>query len=125
MIGIVATDGTIAARLFHNALESRDITGIAPDSGFQKELMEAIYGEGGIKQVGEAAPDSLAERSMQRVAEHLIEKGAEGLIAGCTEVALGMKSVNLSVPLFDTLEILAKASAELAMTGKTILESSC
>ncbi len=51
-------------------------------------------------------------------AEHLIEKGAMGIIAGCTEIPLELKADDLPVPLFDPLNILAESAVEKALIKK-------
>jgi aspartate racemase len=45
-----------------------------------------------------------------KVANSLIKKGAQGIIAGCTEVPLAMGPEDLQVPFFDPLLILTRAA---------------
>jgi aspartate racemase len=45
----------------------------------------------------------------------LKEKGAEGMILGCTEIPLLIKQKDYDLPLFSTLEIHAEAIAEFAL----------
>lgn len=45
-------------------------------------------------------------------AEELVERGAEGIILGSTDLAFALKKEDLSVPLFDTNELHAKGVAE-------------
>ena len=45
----------------------------------------------------------------------LKEKGAEGVILGCTELGLLIRQSDVSVPLFDTTVIHAKRAAQIAM----------
>jgi len=44
----------------------------------------------------------------------LIERGAEGIIGGCTEVPLVIDQSDMEVPFFDSLNILALAAIRLA-----------
>jgi aspartate racemase len=44
----------------------------------------------------------------------LIKKGAEGIILGCTEIGLLVGQKDISVPVFDTMEIHAQAAVEAA-----------
>jgi aspartate racemase len=44
------------------------------------------------------------------VARTLINRGAEAVIAGCTEVPLVLKEEDIEVPLIEPLQILAEAS---------------
>ena len=43
--------------------------------------------------------------------------GAQGIVAGCTEIPLALEQQHLSVPYFDALTILARAAiAEAGLT---------
>lgn len=50
-----------------------------------------------------------------RVIEDLAARGAEGVILGCTEIGLLVTADDVSVPLFDTAEIHARAAAATAL----------
>jgi aspartate racemase len=45
----------------------------------------------------------------------LVERGAEGIVLGCTELPLLVKAEDIPVPSFDTMTIHAVAAAEKAM----------
>ncbi len=48
------------------------------------------------------------------VINSLINQGAEGIILGCTEIGLLVKQEDISVTVFDTMEIHATAAVEAA-----------
>ena len=48
------------------------------------------------------------------VSKRLEQKGAEAIILGCTELPLIVSQEDLSVPLLDTLQILAEATVKKA-----------
>jgi aspartate racemase len=52
-----------------------------------------------------------------RVARGLVERGAEGVILGCTEIGMLLADGDLGVPFFDTTAIHAGAAALLAVDG--------
>jgi aspartate racemase len=52
------------------------------------------------------------------VAEHLINNGAEIIIAGCTEIPLIIKSIDIEVPLISSTEVLAMRTIEFATNIK-------
>lgn len=114
-VGILATTGTVASKLFQKALGRYSLTPIVPDTGLQERLMVAIYGSAGVKATGNTSPTSPVVKIICLVARELINQQAEGLIAGCTEITLGLKHVKLPVSLFDSLEILAMVSAHIAL----------
>ena len=55
-------------------------------------------------------------RLLQHAAEHLIQSGAQAIIAGCTEIPLVLKQPDVTVPLLDPLQILAKSVVREAKT---------
>jgi aspartate racemase len=47
----------------------------------------------------------------------LVERGAEAIILGCTEIELLVGADDADVPLFDTTRIHAERAVELALAG--------
>ncbi|MEK7990393.1 MAG: aspartate/glutamate racemase family protein [Thiotrichaceae bacterium] len=46
----------------------------------------------------------------------LIQKGAEGVILGCTEIGLLIQQQDVSIPVFDTTELHAQAAVDFALS---------
>lgn len=104
-IGVLATTGTRNTKIFDKYL--KDLTIIYPDEEFQeKYVMEAIYGEGtGIKSgVTEGRPVEL----LREAGEHVIGKGAEVVILGCTEIGLVLNEKSLTKPSIDPMDVMAE-----------------
>ncbi|MEH7353754.1 amino acid racemase [Neobacillus drentensis] len=105
-VGLLATDGTITTKLYQHICQSYDINVIEPDMQMQKVVMEGIY----------AIKGSDIEKGrlyLSRVADKLIKRGAEAIIAGCTEIPLVLKSYQ-DICIIDPTEILAKSAIKLA-----------
>ncbi len=104
-LGILATAGTKAARLYETSLAEYSI--LWPDDEAQANLvMEAIYGKNGIKAGNRGDyPRSL----LVQAAERLVLAGADAIVAGCTEVPLVLSQEFLKVPLIDPMTLLAEA----------------
>ncbi|MFE4705661.1 aspartate/glutamate racemase family protein [Peribacillus simplex] len=105
-VGLLATDGTISTKLYQQGCQSYDINAIEPDRQMQKEVMEGIY----------AIKGSDLEKGrlyLSRVADKLIKRGAEAIIAGCTEIPLVLKS-SQNICIIDPTEILAKSVIKTA-----------
>jgi aspartate racemase len=115
-IGLIATEGTIHTGLFQRAFSDNVIELILPTPEVQKKwVMEAIYGKKGIKAIG---PSEQAKRLILKASESLIKRGAQAIIAGCTEVPLVLKGGDLSIPLIDPNSILASAAVRKARRKK-------
>jgi len=104
-VGLLATRGTIATKIFHRSLERKGFETIAPSEEGLKMVMEAVYGHKGIKA---GFSRGQAKVWLQRAADELISRGAEAIIAGCTEVPLALKEKDLSVPLVDPMLVGAR-----------------
>ncbi len=114
-VGLLATTGTIIGGHFQRALEDAGYAVEVPAPHDQEKLvMEAIYGERGIK-AGFLTAEN--KERLIKVSRGLVELGAEGIIAGCTEVPLVLSQGDLSVPFFDSLLILAREAVKEATEG--------
>lgn len=104
-IGILATTGTVKTGLFNKYLTDFNI--IYPDEDTQsKKVMEAIYGESGIKK-GNTGKENL--NLLVEATEELVDKGAKLIIGGCTEITLVLKPYNIDKPLIDPMDVVAKS----------------
>ena len=107
--GLIATTGTIKARLFQDRLHEMGIEALVPSSQNQETLvMSAIYG---VK-AGSISPEN--REKILKASKELIEKGAQGIIGGCTEIPLLVNQGDMEVPFFDSLDILARAAIRRA-----------
>lgn len=114
VVGLMATTGTVKGDKFQKRLAECGITTILPNEHVQARIMEAIYD---IKNAQPKRPREAITADFIAVAEGLITqkpKGAQGIIAGCTEIPLALRPEHLSVPYFDALSILACAAIRRA-----------
>jgi aspartate racemase len=114
-VGLIATTGTINAGLFQDRLREIGVEVLVPFHKEQENLvMSAIYGESGIK----AGFISLENKEkILQTSKALIEKGAQGIIGGCTEVPLVVNQTDIAVPFFDSLNILALSAIRRAKSN--------
>ena len=106
-VGLLGTTGTISGGLFQKRLASANIKTLVPDDTHQTKIMAAIYD---IKNSRPKRSRKQITSDLAAVAESLVSKGAQGIVAGCTEIPLALKRQHLSVPYFDALTILARAA---------------
>lgn len=99
-VGILATPGDEA--LYVAAFQAAGVTPVLLEGPDREAFMARIYG---VKagEVGEAA-----RARMKELAAGLVARGAEGIVAGCTEVPLLLAQGDVSVPLTDSAEVLAR-----------------
>jgi len=105
-VGLLATTGTVRTGLYPCALTGAGIAVVETTPQEQESVMRVIYG---IKAGNRAVGSDLVQ-----VGRNLIERGAQGLILGCTELSLVEETLELGCPLFDPLAILARRAVGVA-----------
>jgi aspartate racemase len=110
-IGLLGTRFTMEQAFYRERLETtHGIEVLVPDEAGRTLVHQVIYDElclGVIKPASRAA--------YRAVMQALVERGAQALILGCTEISLLVGAEDASVPLFDTTALHAGAAAEAAL----------
>jgi aspartate racemase len=103
-VGLLATKGTLYAKLYEKALAVHGIEAVLPTADGQTEIMSMIYD--GIKAGAETFDTAMICRELGR----MMECGAETFILGCTELPLAFERYHIAYPSIDPALILAKAA---------------
>lgn len=101
-VGLMGTPSTIRYSLYQIALSQYGVSVVVP-SEKQIMIIEKV-----IRNVLKGKRDTKDRRSLTKIADNLILKGAEGIILGCTELPLVFPK-RYSLPIYNSLEILAMA----------------
>jgi len=103
-VGILATPGGEA--LYTAALTAAGLEPVMLDGADREAFMARVYG---VKagDMGESA-----RKRMAQLAAALVARGAEVVIAGCTEVPLLLSAADVTVPLVDSAEVLAQVCVD-------------
>ena len=110
-VGLLGTRFTMEQDFYRRRLTDRHgLTVIVPDPADQEIVHRVIYEE--LCQ-GEFRAESRAQ--YREIMQRLAEAGAEGIILGCTEIALLVGPDEAPVPLFDTTALHARAAAGWAL----------
>jgi aspartate racemase len=112
MVGLLGTQYTMEKTFYQDALERRGITVLVPDAADRQYVNAVIYDE---LVAGQIRDESRA--GLVAVIRRLAERGAQGVILGCTEIPLLVAEADAGVPLFDTTAIHAEAALRLAVEG--------
>ena len=109
-IGVLATASSVQNRLHRTGLEAAGLEAVKPDETHQALVQEAIYGaEWGLK-AQSAPPDPRARQALLDATDHLVERGAEAVILGCTELPLAVPEPDHDgVPFVNSTRALARA----------------
>ena len=111
-VGLLGTRFTMEQEFYAGRLsEVHGLEVLVPDAEEREVVHRVIYDE---LVVGVVRPQS-RERYV-RIVEHLRERGAQGVIAGCTEIGMLLRPEDCSIPLFDTTAIHAESAVEWALS---------
>ncbi len=112
-VGLLATQFTMEEKFYKERLTKRHgLQVLIPDAEDRAIVHRVIYEE---LVVGVIKPASQAE--YRRIIAGLVERGAEGIILGCTEIGLLVKETDSPVPVFDTTPIHALAAVDYALAA--------
>lgn len=108
-VGILATSGTLSAGLYQTALEHYGYQSLTPDDDAQAGVMSTI------DRVKAGEIDEHAAGPALATAEGLAVRGAAALLAACTELPVVLSQEQVSVPLIDPTDVLARAAVRAAI----------
>jgi aspartate racemase len=111
-VGLLGTRFTMSRSFYREALEPRGINVIVPDTNDKAFIDKVIYTELTAGILRKESRGGYLE-----VIGRLRERGAQGVILGCTEIPLLVKQEDVDIPLIDTMAIHADAALRFAMKG--------
>ncbi|MDO9542080.1 MAG: amino acid racemase, partial [Kiritimatiellia bacterium] len=114
-VALLGTAYTMEHNFYRDRLE-RDygLTVVIPDKAERDYINTVIFDE---LCAGRFVKES--KEQFVRIIDRLVkEKGAGGVILGCTEIPLLVKQNDVSVPVFDTTAIHAEAAVKYSLNGK-------
>ncbi|OIJ20175.1 aspartate racemase [Anaerobacillus alkalidiazotrophicus] len=109
-VGLLGTKYTMEQDFYKSRIQSNGINVLIPDKEERNNVNKVIYEELCLGQIEQASKDYY-----KTVIQHLVDEGAEGIILGCTEIGLLVKSEDSEVPLFDTTVIHAIEAVNTAL----------
>lgn len=105
--GIMATDGTVSTGLYQDKLRGAGIDFAIPDEEYQKKVTQLIYGS--VKSGKEPSAEMF-----YAVAEHLLKKGCDRIILGCTELSVINTKIGGKEYFCDAMEVLAYKAIKIS-----------
>lgn len=109
-VGLLGTRFTMEQAFYRDRLEEHGIRVMVPDEPQRAHIHQVIFDE---LCRGEIRPDSKV--AYLKVVDSLADRGAQGVILGCTEIGLLIQASDTDVRLFDTTEIHAEQAVQLAL----------
>ncbi|MBZ6078620.1 aspartate/glutamate racemase family protein [Microvirga puerhi] len=114
-VGLLGTAFTMEQDFYKGRLQKQHgLTVIVPEDKDRRVVHDIIYKE---LVVGQIRPES--RNAYRQIMRRLVERGAQAIILGCTEIMLLVSDEDSEVPLFDTTTIHAHAAVDYAL-GQTV-----
>ncbi|MDR7415360.1 MAG: amino acid racemase [Armatimonadota bacterium] len=109
--GLLATTATIRARLYHRTFARREVRVVVPEGEEQEVVDRAIYS---VK-AGDLGP--AVREGVRRVGLGLVDRGAQAIVLGCTEIPLVVDPAEWPVPVIDSTLALARTAVHAALSA--------
>ena len=109
-VGLLGTRFTMEQPFLLDRLAQAGLDVVVPDEHDRELVHRVIYSE---LVRGVLNPES--REAVVDVVARLVEQGATGVIAGCTEIELLVRPDDVDVPLFPTTRLHAEAAADYAL----------
>ena len=110
-VGLLGTAFTMEQDFYKGRLVQRHgLEVLVPDEEDRATVHRVIYDE-----LVQGRVEATSRETYRQVIARLVERGAEAVILGCTEIMLLVRPEDSSVPLYDTTAIHAEAAVEWAL----------
>lgn len=111
-IGLLGTKFTMEMDFYTRKLSEAGITSLVPEKSERLFIHSAIMNE----LLKEQFMSETKKRFLD-IINDLEQKGAQGIVLGCTEIPLLIKQTDTHLPVFNTLNIHAKAAVDFAINN--------
>ena len=108
-VGLLASIGTYKTEIYHQHFKKYNIEIISPEEKDKEKVLKVIHA------VKAGNLSEKIKKNILKIAQKLIDKRAEAIITGCTEIPLILKEGDIPVPIIDPTQALAKAAVQKAI----------
>ncbi len=110
-VGLLGTKTTMEKSFYKDRLKSKfKIDVVTPAATERNLIQEVIFNELALGKIQDSS-----KKEFISIINSLIQKGAQGIILGCTEIPLLIQQKDVNIPIFDTTFLHASAAAEKAL----------
>lgn len=111
-VGLLGTAFTMEQDFYRTRLEGHGIDVVLPGAEDRALVHRVIFEE-----LVQGVTTSESRAAYRAVVERLVERGAEGVVLGCTEIELLVTPEDSPVPVFPTAAIHADAAVDAALSA--------
>jgi len=111
-VGLLGTKFTMEMDFFMKKLREYNINAFVPDKKEDRDFIQQTLRE----ELGRGIIRQETKKAYISIINELINKGAEGIILGCTEIPMIISQEDVIVPVFDTTKIHSGAAVAFALS---------
>lgn len=111
-VGLLGTKFTMEMDFFKQKLRQHNIEPIIPEDQDTRNYIQHTL----INELGKDIIKPETKQAYLSIIDQLIERGAEGIILGCTEIPLLIGQADVSVPVFDTTRIHSEVGVKFMLS---------
>jgi aspartate racemase len=109
-IGLLGTKLTMEMDFYTKKLKEAGIESLVPEEPERQFIHSSIMNELLVEEF-----KTETKEKFLKIINDLEQRGAEGIVLGCTEIPLLIKPEDTHLPVFNTLEIHARAAVDFAL----------
>ena len=109
-VALLGTKYTMQMDFFRKKLHEKGIRVLIPPEDDIQFINDAIYNE-----LAKSVFLPITKSRFLKSIDQLVDRGARGIILGCTEIPLLIQPTECNVPVFDTMLIHARAAVDFAL----------
>ncbi len=109
-VALLGTRYTMEQEFYRHRLERHGLSVVVPNEPDRSVVHDVIYDE-----LVQGRIEAASRRRYLEIIDRLIARGAQGIIAGCTEIELLVGPGDVPCPYFATTRIHAEAAVEIAL----------
>lgn len=110
-IGLIGTSFSMEMDFYKDRLKSFGLNVLIPEKQETRDYIQQVLKQ----ELGRGIINPESKQNYIKIANELIERGAEGIILGCTEIPLLISQADFDVPVFDTTKIHSEAIVEFIL----------
>jgi len=107
-VGLLGTKFTMEEDFYRSKLEEYDLEVLIPEKQETRDYIQHTVKE----ELGIGFINPETKTSYITIVTELIDRGAEGIVLGCTEIPMLISQADFAIPVFDTTKIHSQAIVE-------------
>ena len=111
-VGLLGTKFTMEMEFYIKKLEENGLKVLVPVKQETRNYIQNTVKE----ELGRGLIKAETKENYISIVKELVERGAEGIILGCTEIPMLIGQADFSVPIFDTTKIHSQAAVEYVLS---------